>query len=169
MEETLNFLQPICTAVLGFGGICAAIAIIASLIRYFFYQHDDEDRKPLRARFIHVFGLLGAFGVIVGGAPKLITSLTQNNTSQEISKNTGNSFVPNGVNEKTPGYSNLGEALENMQNEENTRSEEYADTVTNNAQQAWSTDENGNTVVDPSKLLSNAFIASLGNGVGTVV
>lgn len=169
MDESVAFLQPITTAILGIGGICAAIAIISAIIRYFLYQHDDEIRRPLKARFVHVFGFIGAFGVILGGVPKFVTAIMQNSASQQIQNEAGSSFVPNSFSQNGSNYSNLGEALGGTEQKADEKiAEDYANNVANNTQNAYSTDENGNTTVDIAKILANAFIASASNGVGAI-
>ena len=171
MEESLAFLQPITTALLGIGGICALLALIAAIIRYFFYQHDEQHTRPIKARVVHVFGMIAAFGLITGGVPKLVEQLTQNSTSQQILNESGSSMLPDSIaGKETYKFSNLGEAMENLSNGEDPSTDQVERAIesTTGENSAWQKDENGEDTFDIGKALSNAFILSTSSGVGAL-
>lgn len=111
MKDSLAFLQSIPDILLGIGGICAIIAIIVAVLRYFAYEHDEEDTSTLKIRFMHVCGMIAAIGVVVGGGSKLGQQITQNGISNQIQADAGSGFLPDGVQSSTPHYDSMGDLI----------------------------------------------------------
>ena len=133
--QALEFLKTLTPAILSIAGVCAAVAIVAAVIRHFMYEHGSDDYQPLAKRFTHVFGFLAAIGFVSIGGVRVADRIASSNAiSGVVTSKAGSSLLPEQLSGGSKSASNLGDLLMGtVKGNPEHMSQEEASDVTKNA------------------------------------